>query len=215
MTAAVAPASARQGMTLCGEGVLAAVANVAVGCRAGPSRIEGVGHPGFETEKLLHYRAPLAAMGTRPVAIAEMAYQPVGHLVGHYLDQIGVAVFPVEHRVEAQSAAAIMRLSGALATQVEPHPWPRQVGVKFATEPPGGLDPVEQGLLQRRLVEPGQPGRPGIRKYWPDRSSNGTLESSSGMVHGETKGFLVQTGSWSRFLARPAAHEKDRTRPGC
>ena len=154
MTAAIVSASAHQGMTPCGEGVFTTVADVAVGRGAGPPRIEGVGHPGYETEKLVHHRTPLVAMGARPVAIAEMAHQPVGHLMGYHLDQVSVAVFPIEHRVEAQATAAIMCLAGALASQVEPYPRPGQVRVEFATEPPGGLDPVEQRLMQRRLAKP-------------------------------------------------------------
>ncbi len=93
-----------------------------MGGLAGPCGVEPMGHTGYETEERPHHGLPLAAMGTRPVAILEMMHQPVGHLVGDHLDQEGLAILVVQHRIEAQTSPPEVRLTGRPAAQVTPHP---------------------------------------------------------------------------------------------
>lgn len=87
------------------------------------------------------------------MAIFQVVNEPVSHLVGHHLDQEVEAVLGIEHRIEAQAAAAEVGLAGTLAPQVAPYRRARQRRMHLATEPPGGVHPRVQGSQQRLAVE--------------------------------------------------------------
>lgn len=93
------------------------------------------------------------AMGAQARAFVEVPDQPVRHLVGHHLDEECLTVLGEKLGIEAQTAAAEMRLAGALATQVEPHLWPRQARMDLSTQLPGGLDPPMKTRLERSGIQ--------------------------------------------------------------
>lgn len=156
VTAPVAVAATRQGVTAGGEGMLPTGAAIAMRSGAGSLRVEAMGDPGFEAEQATHHRAPFMAMGTGEMAVFQMMDQPVSHFVGHHLDQKGQAVLAVEHRVEAQAATPEMGLAGAAAAQVAPDPRPGKMRMDLPTQPPGGLHPLAQRSLELRRVERSQ-----------------------------------------------------------
>ncbi len=96
-------------------------------------------------------------MGPCAIAIRQMMYQPVGHFVGHHLDQESTAVLVEENRVESQATTTEMGLPGALATQVEPDGRARQGAMHLATQPPGGLYPLAQHALAGSAIERVEP----------------------------------------------------------
>lgn len=93
------------------------------------------------------------AMGAQARAFVKVPDQPVRHLVGHHLDEECLTVLGEKLGIEAQTAAAEMRLAGALATQVEPHLWPRKGRMDLPTQLPGGLDPPMKTRLERSGVQ--------------------------------------------------------------
>lgn len=124
---------AGQRMAPRGEGMLPATAGVTMWRRAGATGVEAMGGTRLEAEQAAHHRLPFAAMRAGEMAILEVMDQPVGHLVGHHLDQEGDTVLGVEHRIEAQATAAEVGLAGGPATQVAPDPGTWQVRVHIAT----------------------------------------------------------------------------------
>lgn len=142
--------------------MLAATAAVAMRRRAGSADIETMRGARLEAEKTPHYCLPLATMGTGSMALLEVKHQPMRHLVGYHLDHEGQAILLEQHRVEAQSAAAQMRLSGRLSAQVQPDTRSRQAGMELATEPPGSRHPLVKRDMQGPGIEFVEPA--GIRR---------------------------------------------------
>lgn len=87
------------------------------------------------------------------MTVLQVMHQPVGHLVGHHLDQEGEAILLQQHRIETQPAASEVRLTGTLALQVQPYRRARQPGVQLATQPIRRLDPLEEGTVEGDSVE--------------------------------------------------------------
>lgn len=137
-----------------------AATTVAVGRRTGTPGVETVSRPGLQAEEVTHHGLPLPAMGTRSMAILQVMYQPVGHLVGHHLDQEGKTVLLQQYPIEAQPTATEVRLAGTLAAQVQPDRRARQPGMQFTAQVPGRFDPRHQCAVQGGPVESVEP--PGV-----------------------------------------------------
>lgn len=138
---------ANQGVPPRSEGMFAAIAAVAIRRRADSADVETMRGARLEAKETSHHRLPLAAMGTGSMSLLDVIHQPVRHLVRYHLDHEGQAILLEQHRVEAQSAATQMRLSGRLTAQVQPDARPRQARMELAAEPPGSLHPlVKHGM---------------------------------------------------------------------
>ncbi len=85
-------------------------------------------------------------MGPRPRAIFQMMDQPVRHLVGYHLDEEIDPILGIQHRIEAQPAAAKMCLSRTPPPQVEPYARPGQPGVDLPAQCEGICHPLMQGV---------------------------------------------------------------------
>ncbi len=120
-------------MTASGEAVFTAAATITIGGRTRSAGIEAMGGTGHQAEETTHHDLPFAAVGSRSVAVLEMMHQPVGHLVGNHLDQEGLAILVVQHRIEAQTFPPEVRLAGRPAAQVTPHPGSGQARMDLST----------------------------------------------------------------------------------
>lgn len=130
--------------------------SIAIWRRARPFDIEAVGRARLEAEKPAHHRLPLPAVRPSPPAIFQMMDQPVGHLVGYHLDQEVDPVLGIQHRVEAQPAAAKMCLPRTPPPQIEPYARPGQPGVNLPAQCEGVGNPLMQGVREAGARESGK-----------------------------------------------------------
>ncbi len=166
-------------MATCREGMLAAGTAIAIRCRTRTASVEAMGHVPRQAEQLTHDRTPFVTVGLQARPLREVVHQPVRHLVGHHIDEEVTTVFAQQHGIETQSAAAEVRLPGALATQVEPYSRSRQMRMYFPAQLEGRLDALMQRPVQRRFVEAIEPVDAKVGEGW---SVHGMLECRPGMA---------------------------------
>ncbi len=141
------------GMATVAKIVAAAGTVITMRRRASRAGIEAMCHAWLETVQARHNATPFAAVWLHATAILEVMNQPVRHLVGNHIDEEGLAILAEQNRVEAQSTATEMGLTGAFATDIQPHLGARQLGIHLAGESPGGIDPLYGAGIQCRPVE--------------------------------------------------------------
>lgn len=121
--------------------------------RTGRPGIEGMGYPGFQPIQTAHHTAPLPSVGAHPLAVFEMMNEPMGHFMGDDVDKIGQAILRQQDRIEAQPAAAKMRLARAFATQIQPYLRQRQCRIDLPSKLPGGMRALVHLCMQLGLIE--------------------------------------------------------------
>ncbi len=108
----VAPPPGGLSVALRGEIVALAGAPVVVRTALALSDIKAMGDAWRQREKLAHHGLPLAPVGFQARPVFQVKDQPVGHLVGDDLIEIGLAILLHQYRVEAQPATTQVRLPG-------------------------------------------------------------------------------------------------------